>query len=209
YAQPIRLLLAYTETDFVDRLYNVGPPPTFDKSEWFNEKFKLGLDFPNLPYYFDDNVKLSQTLAILRYLAMKNDLEGKDMNEKIRIALIEQQLVDYRNAWSFLCYDSEFEKIKPEYIASLPEKMKAISNFLADNEWFAGKHLSYVDFLAYELFDVHNYLLPNYLDEYPNLKQFVKRVESLPTIEKYMKSDRFIKYPLNNDQAQFGARHQS
>jgi hypothetical protein len=30
-----------------------GEAPTFDKSCWFDIKFSLGLDFPNLPYYMD------------------------------------------------------------------------------------------------------------------------------------------------------------
>lgn len=44
--QPIRLLLAYTGTDYEDKRYNLGP--NFDRSEWLNEKFTLGLDFPNV-----------------------------------------------------------------------------------------------------------------------------------------------------------------
>ena len=56
-AQPIRLLLAYTGTKFVDTKYKVtGTAPNFDKSAWFSIKFSLGLDFPNLPYFKDDQV---------------------------------------------------------------------------------------------------------------------------------------------------------
>ena len=46
--QPIRLLLAYVEADYIDKYYKIGPPPTFDKSHWFNEKNTLGLHFPNV-----------------------------------------------------------------------------------------------------------------------------------------------------------------
>ena len=52
-AAPIRMLLEYTDTKFIDKEYDCGPPPTFDKSCWFDIKFQLGLDFPNLPYYKD------------------------------------------------------------------------------------------------------------------------------------------------------------
>jgi len=47
-AQPIRLLLAYTETEFTEKRYNVGPKPDLDKSEWLNDKNKLNLNFPNV-----------------------------------------------------------------------------------------------------------------------------------------------------------------
>jgi hypothetical protein len=53
--QPIRLLLAYTDTDYEERIYEIGPAPDFDKSDWLRVKFNIGLDFPNLPYYIDGN----------------------------------------------------------------------------------------------------------------------------------------------------------
>jgi glutathione S-transferase len=46
--QPIRLLLAHAEVDYEDKRYNFGPAPEYDWSEWLNDKFNLGLDFPNV-----------------------------------------------------------------------------------------------------------------------------------------------------------------
>jgi glutathione S-transferase len=69
YAQPIRLLLAAVGADWVDELHKAGGPPDFSRDEWFAVKKTLPLDFPNLPYLFDGDVKISQTLTILRYLA--------------------------------------------------------------------------------------------------------------------------------------------
>uniref|UniRef100_A0A8C2M9K0 glutathione transferase n=1 Tax=Cricetulus griseus TaxID=10029 RepID=A0A8C2M9K0_CRIGR len=43
-------------------------------SQWLNEKFKLGLDFPNLPYLIDGSHKITQSNAILRYIARKHNL---------------------------------------------------------------------------------------------------------------------------------------
>jgi glutathione S-transferase len=51
--QPIRLLLAYTETDYAEKVYEMGDAPDFEKSDWLKDKFRLGLDFPNLPYYIE------------------------------------------------------------------------------------------------------------------------------------------------------------
>uniref|UniRef100_A0A8D2MCG6 GST N-terminal domain-containing protein n=1 Tax=Zonotrichia albicollis TaxID=44394 RepID=A0A8D2MCG6_ZONAL len=47
-AHAIRLLLEYTETPYEDKLYSCGEAPNYDKSQWINEKEKLGLDFPNV-----------------------------------------------------------------------------------------------------------------------------------------------------------------
>uniref|UniRef100_A0A8C5L044 glutathione transferase n=1 Tax=Jaculus jaculus TaxID=51337 RepID=A0A8C5L044_JACJA len=48
--------------------------PDYDRSQWLNEKFKLGLDFPNLPYLIDGTHKITQSNAILRYIARKHNL---------------------------------------------------------------------------------------------------------------------------------------
>ena len=46
--QPIRLLLAYAGVEYEDKRYTIGPAPEYDRSEWLNDKFNLGLDFPNV-----------------------------------------------------------------------------------------------------------------------------------------------------------------
>ncbi len=53
--EPIRLLLAHTGQEYEMKEYSIGPEPDYDKSEWLDEKFNLGLDFPNLPYYIDED----------------------------------------------------------------------------------------------------------------------------------------------------------
>nr|AAB19398.1 glutathione S-transferase subunit Yb5 [mice, liver, Peptide, 37 aa] [Mus sp.] len=37
----------------------MGVAPDYDRSQWL-EKFKLGLDFPNLPYLIDGSHKITQ-----------------------------------------------------------------------------------------------------------------------------------------------------
>ncbi|KAH9376989.1 hypothetical protein HPB48_018758 [Haemaphysalis longicornis] len=76
-AQFIRNLLVYKGVKFEDKLYKFGPAPDFDRSDWLKEKFTLGLKFPNLPYYIDGDVKITQSLAILRYLGRKHDLSAR------------------------------------------------------------------------------------------------------------------------------------
>jgi glutathione S-transferase len=46
--QPIRLLLAHAGVEYEDKRYNFGPAPDYDGTEWLNDKFNLGLDFPNV-----------------------------------------------------------------------------------------------------------------------------------------------------------------
>ncbi|XP_064633670.1 glutathione S-transferase-like [Lineus longissimus] len=71
---PIRLLLAYCKEDFEDKHFVCGDGPEFSMECWHSVKDTLGLPFPNLPYYIDGDVKITQSNAICRHIARKHDL---------------------------------------------------------------------------------------------------------------------------------------
>lgn len=206
--QPIRYLLAYKEVDYEEKRYSCGPPPDFDGSQWLNEKFTLGLDFPNLPYLIDDDVKLTQNLAILRYLARKYDLDAVSCEEKRRVDLVEQQLTDFRMGWVRLCYSPTFADERDAYEKKLPDLLKAFSDYLGDRPYFAGDRLTYVDFLVFEMMDQHLVFSKDSFADFKNLTDFVERMKSLPTLSKYLESENCIKWPFNGDMASFGGRLQ-
>nr|XP_020032558.1 glutathione S-transferase Mu 1-like isoform X2 [Castor canadensis] len=134
----IRLFLEYTDSSYEEKLYSMGDAPDYDRSQWLSEKFTLGLDFPNLPYLIDGARKITQSNAILRYIARKHDLCGQTEEEKIRVDILENQVMDTRLQLVMLCYNPDFEKLKPEFLEGLPEKMKLYSQFLGKRPWFAG-----------------------------------------------------------------------
>jgi len=123
YGQPIRLLLAHSGTEFVEKRFNMSLKKDndsdlsewssgYDLSEWYNVKFSFGLDFPNCPYYIDGDVKLSQSFAIMKYLGRKHNLVPKTEEEKIRVDLIEGEALDMRFNWSTLCYSAQEEFVR-------------------------------------------------------------------------------------------------
>merc|ERR1711915_469429 len=185
-AQPIRLLLEYTGTEFENKLYECGPAPTYDKSCWFDVKFSLGLDFPNLPYYIDGDVKLTQSTAILRHIGNKHNLCGTTEKEIDRINVVENQISDFKNGFVRLCYNPEFENLKGKYLENLPGAIKLFSQFLGDNKWLAGENISFADFMLYEMLDQHLLLEPACLKDTPNLEEYHKRFQEIPEIKKYM-----------------------
>nr|SAY41336.1 glutathione S-transferase [Gammarus pulex] len=204
-AQPIRLLLEYTNTVFEDKYYVCGEGPAYDKSCWFDIKFTLGLDFPNLPYYIDGEVKLTESSAILRYLARQHNLLGTSEEERYRADIMEYSICDFRMAFVRLCYGPNFETAKTKYLKALPEHLKFFSEYLGSRKWFAGENLTYPDFIAYEIFDQVLLLAPSCLDEFPNIKRFQKQFEELEPIKAYLASSRCIKKRLNNRMAMFGS----
>ncbi|NXK70287.1 GSTM3 transferase, partial [Sylvietta virens] len=229
-AHAIRLLLEYTETPYEDKLYSCGEAPDYDKSQWINEKEKLGLDFPNLPYFIDGPTKLTQSNAILRYIARKHNLCGATEEEILRVDMLENQIMDFRMSLVMVCYNPDFEKLKPGYLEQLPGKLKLFSNFLGDRKWFAGEkvlpgllgglrglgrafvltvsprcpQLTFVDFLMFDVLDQNRIFEPKCLEPFKNLKDFMDRFGALEKVAAYMKSSRFQKMPINNKMAKWG-----
>ncbi|XP_032898795.1 glutathione S-transferase Mu 3-like [Amblyraja radiata] len=203
-AQPIRLLLEYTGTAYEEKLYSCGDAPSYDRSCWTDVKTKLGLDFPNLPYLIDGDTKICQSNAIMRYVARKNKLVGETEPEKTRMDVVENQAMDFRMGFARMCYNPDFEKMKPNYLKDLPGILKQFSVFLGKRSWFAGDKITFVDFLLYELLDEHVVFEPKCLNEFKNLKDFLTRFEALEKIAAYMKSDRYMKGPFNNRMASWG-----
>ncbi|KAF7492545.1 hypothetical protein SSS_10122 [Sarcoptes scabiei] len=185
--QSIRILLTYAGVDFVDKRYKIGSAPDFDRGEWLNDKFNLGLDFPNLPYYIEGDVKLTQSIAILRYLGRKHKLDGQNEQEWRRITLCEQQIMDLLMALARICYDPNFEKLKLDLVAKLPDDLKLFSKFLGDHQFVAGTNISYIDFLVYEYLIRVKIFAPEIFTKFPNLNSYITRIESMPKISAYIK----------------------
>ncbi len=65
--QIARLLLEYTHADWEDVQY------TAPEKYLNQDKPKLGLDFPNLPYLLDGDFKMTESEAIERYIIERSD----------------------------------------------------------------------------------------------------------------------------------------
>ncbi|MGH0156144.1 UNVERIFIED_CONTAM: hypothetical protein FKN15_031192 [Acipenser sinensis] len=225
-AQPVRLLLEYTGTQYEEKLYSCGEDnPSMQclvprlaccfsslvhrlacsdlrciETLW---SFPLG---SQLPYLIDGDHKISQSNAIMRYIARKHSMCGETEEEMIRVDVLENQVMDFRNSFVMLCYGPDYEKRRPGYVLQLPAVLKQYSQFLGDRKWFAGENITFVDFIMYELLDQHQMFEPRCLDEFKNLKEFHCRFEELEKIAAFMKSKNFIKTPVNNKMAQWGGK---
>nr|AYG85511.1 glutathione S-transferase mu [Andrias davidianus] len=202
-AHAIRLLLEYTGTKYEDKQYVTGAAPDYDKSQWIKEKETLGLDFPNLPYLIDGALKLTQSNAILRHVARKHNLCGESEEEMVRVDMLENQVMDFRQELTTIAYNTNFESLKGPYLEKLPDKLKQLSHFLGDRKWFAGEKITFADFLMYDVLDQNRMLDPKCLDSFPTLKTFLDNFEALEKIDAYMKSSRFMKTPINNRMAKW------
>lgn len=202
-AQPIRMLLEHTGTEYKEKQYKCGPAPDFDKSCWFEIKETLGFDFPNLPYMIDGDIKITQSNAILRYVGRKTGLDGKTEEDKVRVDMMCDNAMDFRNGFVKLCYNPKFDDYKTDYIKNLPATLKRFSDFLGTRQYFAADYITYPDFHMYEMLYSHKQLASEEVEKFPNLIAFIERIEKLPKIADFLSSDRSPK-PMNNKMAKFG-----
>jgi len=97
-AAPIRYIFEYLKVPFEDKFYEQGDAPDFDVSCWTSEKYALGLDFPNLPYLIDGDLKITESQAILRYVVNKYGphLNGKNVEDQARVDMVYSVLTDIK-----------------------------------------------------------------------------------------------------------------
>lgn len=196
-------MLAYAGEEYEDKKYEVGDGPEFNRDAWLNEKASLGLDFPNLPYYVDGDLKLTQSNAIYRHIARKHKLYGADDKEASVIDMLADQIMDLRNDFVRLCYNPNYKNLRKAYDEGLPKKLKAFEDYLAKKKFLLGDKVTLPDFHLYEILDQNITMNAESLKDFPNLTGYVKNFEELPEIKKYISSDKFMKSPINNKSAQY------
>nr|APX42722.1 glutathione S-transferase [Corbicula fluminea] len=204
-AQPIRLLLTYVGEDFTDTQYEQGDAPEFSRDAWFSVKPKYAefLDFPNLPYYIDGDVKITQSNAILKHIARKHKLDGETERDKAIVDMLLEQAMDLRNGVVRLCYNPDYENLKVDYFKNIGTQLAAFEKKLGDNKWFAGNEVTVADFPLYDLLDQHTLMKADSLDAYPKLQAFLRRFREVPKVKDYLAKDSVKNLPINNKMAAF------
>ncbi|CAN7986091.1 unnamed protein product [Ixodes pacificus] len=203
-AQPIRNLLIYKGVNFEDKRYTFGPPPNFDRFDWHGEKHSLGLKFPSLPYYIDGNVRLTQSIAILRYLARKHDLAAKTDAETAELDMLEQQAKDLSWGLAMTALNPAFHEVRKKYEDSMANLLKPWADHLQGKTWVLGDRLTYVDFLLYEALDWNCLLKADAFSAFPVLLDYLRRFEELPNIKEHMASYNYSKWPLMGPMVKWG-----
>jgi len=203
---PIRYLLAYAGQEHEYKTYSIGPGPDWAPPEWLQDKETLGFDFPNLPYYIDGDVKLTQSLTILRHLARKFDLVSANEDETLRIELAEQQATDLRMSFIKVAYSQgeDFDKGKATLLEALPKAFSLWSKFLGDRKFVAGDRLTFVDFIVYDALDFNRLFAgEELLDQ--NLKDYLARVEGHEKLADYF-ATKHRKLPICGPMSTWGGQ---
>jgi glutathione S-transferase len=158
--------------------------------------------FGQIPMLKDGDFELVQSNAILRYLARKHGLYGKNNEEAAMIDMINDQQEDMRVAYVRMIY-KEYETGKDAYVKALPDALASLEKVLSRNNdgsgFLVGDSISFVDYSVFDILDNHLVLVPSCLDKFPKLKAFHGRMAARPKIAAYRDSDTFKKLPINGN----------
>jgi glutathione S-transferase len=210
-AQPIRVLLKHVGIPFEDKLYHEGA----GEAEWFEkDKGSLGLPYPNLPYFIEPStgLKLTQSLAIMRYVGAKGNLLGGAPGTAgaAAVDVAIYQIVDFRRVVGNSVYTNSptveaFRDTEvPKWLGIFEAAIKAHGG-----AWTAGNDLSIADFALCEALEqVRIYLaekggVADALAPFPTLSALLDRFIALPTVAAYRASPEFMARPWNGTEAQF------
>jgi glutathione S-transferase len=210
--QPIRYALEVAGVAYSDVRVQPGPgePGTAEyRGLWMGNKRRLGEDvpFPNLPYFFDGDVKLVQTNAILKYIGRKYDLLG-DTDAAHMVDMVMDQTTDFDAAVTGRCY-RDFKSLKPWIEEELPVILGYWKELLGSKEFMTCGRLTVADLKLYETFrkirliEQQPEIGTGVLGGAPEIQAYMQRIEAIPAMSAYLKSASYMERPLNNVHAQF------
>ncbi|VDD78368.1 unnamed protein product [Mesocestoides corti] len=139
----------------------------------------------------DGDVKLTQSSAILEYIADKHRMIPACPKMRAELHMLQEEIKDLRLNFARMCYSPDFEKLKPEFLEKLPPKLGDLEKYLGGKQWLTGDKINYPDFALCELLNQLVKFEPACLDKYPKLKAYLERFESLQNLKEYMASSEF------------------
>jgi len=203
-AEPIRLLMEYTGLKYNQKKYTTG-------DDWQQDKAALGFDFPNVPYLLDGDKKVTESDAILQYVAIRSghkELLGTTDDDKVKLATIRGVFLDARTEVGKAIYNPKFDEIFPGVLtASIFPKFANLDKFIGDKGvGLIGTGLTYIDFQFYESAQLLLCYDAKIFDNYPNLKRVIDTIENNANIQAYKASDRYQARPFGGQSAFFSPK---
>eukprot|EP00012_Vannella_robusta_P006505 CAMPEP_0206195582 /NCGR_PEP_ID=MMETSP0166-20121206/7931_1 /ASSEMBLY_ACC=CAM_ASM_000260 /TAXON_ID=95228 /ORGANISM="Vannella robusta, Strain DIVA3 518/3/11/1/6" /LENGTH=207 /DNA_ID=CAMNT_0053612879 /DNA_START=163 /DNA_END=783 /DNA_ORIENTATION=- len=154
------------------------------------------LIFRQVPLLEIDGRAITQTEAMIRYIARNYGLYGSSEDEMIRCDMIYDGLKDAQVGlcgvkMEFLPSDVEKEANKKQMKEKIAKYFPMLQGFLADNngKFLVGDRLSFVDLVfLHDLEWVQDCLGEEILKEYATIQAYRFQLQSLPNVAKYLAS---------------------
>eukprot|EP00483_Globobulimina_turgida_P000442 UN00442 len=138
-ANTARMLLVYADVKFKNVMYEQkGADEDYSRAEWYDVKYKLGFDFPNLPYFIDTktNIQFTESKAIYRYIARQFQIGVQNDPQLVIADSLCDIISGSMGSFTSLCYRN-YPEGKDEYLnKTLPTKMKPLDDFMKSKKIF-------------------------------------------------------------------------
>lgn len=219
-AQPIRFLLAASGVPFSEIRFGVNESGRLlskddEGIDWQNHRSTLDLPFPNIPFLIDSNktpnIEITQSNAILKYLARRFDFYGENERERVEIDVLQEEAYDFRNKIVKTAYtlgDDYADAYKNFTDVDIPRYLDGFDRYLKNKgsiKFFVGERTSLVDFVLYELIWQASHMVPGSVTRSfrSQLHGFILSFEKQPKIAAYMASSDYLKSPINSPWASY------
>ena len=187
-----RLLLHYTGANWSEKRYSA------EAQEFNKVKNELNLNFPKLPYLIHGTFKITESLALYRYIISisdKQDLLGRDLKDQTMVDNIEGVYLDLRTPITKLFYSENFKAEAPAALEGMKKKLGLLQKFYGENRLALG-YLTLPDLELAELAYYIRALSEETYSAYPFLEAVRSAVSETPEIESYYGRPDALKVPF-------------
>lgn len=184
-AEAIRMMFHYANVDYENVMYEVTDPPELSPAAWFGVKFTLGLQFPNLPYIINGETKITEAVAVTKYVVNRyaSMLAGTTPEETAQLDMLFSLIAELKNSVVMTCYNPEYGNLIDAVFEKNKANWQGVAEFLGEKKFLLGNRLTWVDFWLYETVDMYNAMRPEYLSAispvFARFKQDFSQVERM------------------------------
>ena len=160
--------------------------------EWSNVKPKLA--FKQLPMMeVEDGTQICQSIAILHYIESLGGLKISDplmAAEAMAVLQSSQELFAPLNPTVNFAVGQDFKNKRDTMKANLESRFSDLARYLDKHEgrYFIDDTPRAAEFACFHHLDLSRELDPEILEKFPRLIKFVKDIEDLDAVSKYLKN---------------------
>ena len=182
-AETTRWMLAINNIDFI----NISLE---DYNDFDDLKASGKLPFNQLPLLELDDLKLSQSNAMISFLARRGDLYGKTNEDAVRCDMLVGAVGDFNVPAMQFTFKAHKDEASRDLDESLKKVGKHFEFILTQNEgeFLVGQKLSVADIIMGESLTSFIEFSPTCLNNYPQLKQLQEEVVAEGNIKEYLNS---------------------
>ncbi|XP_041623533.1 glutathione S-transferase P-like [Vulpes lagopus] len=172
---------------------------------WMKGSLKASCLYGQLPKFWDGDLTLYQSNAILQHLGHSLGLYRKDLQEAAALLdVVNDGVEDLRCKYILLIY-TNYEAGKEEYVKA-HTYLKPFETLLSQNEggqaFTVGNQISFADYNLLDLLLIHQVLAPSCLDSLPLLSAYVARLRPRPKLKVFLASPEHVNRPINDNRKQ-------